>query len=414
MRTVRAVAAAVVLVLVGGSPPWSRTAGRRRGRGLRVTAAGSCFDLTLRQTRAPSTREVPVDCSRHHTLLVTAVAASRGAGLELLAAPEIIKAVMTICPPAQGQVIGRKPAAALPLPVPVVLLHAHQRQKSVGARWFDCMTGVAEDTKLTNPPLNLTPLSNHMPGRHRPVRDGDLHSTTCADTHVALLLGFYARGRPTKSAVKRAANRPPGARHQSRFPPGWTSPVGATSWAATPRRCAPGSAAATPPGLVVGEVGMLATHACMVIAAADEALLIDLVEPNCAIENVPSHAARADRRARASWPKRKQTRRGTVVVSRRERAGQVVDAGTTSRARGGIFAASAGTSEWCWTWLVAVGDHRPRRFQRRLPTMWTRPQEGVGVRTIVPMLKSCCQFSIATWKSCRRVSRSATIASTVQ
>ena len=35
-------------------------------------------------------------------------------------------------------------------------------------------------------------------------------------------------------------------------------------------------------------------------------------------------------------------------------------------------------------------------------------------RTIVPMLKSCCQFSIATWKSWRRVSRSATIASIVQ
>jgi hypothetical protein len=41
-------------------------------------------------------------------------------------------------------------------------------------------------------------------------------------------------------------------------------------------------------------------------------------------------------------------------------------------------------------------------------------RNALAVRTIVPMLKSCCQFSIATWKSCRLVSRSARIASIVQ
>ena len=42
--------------------------------------------------------------------------------------------------------------------------------------------------------------------------------------------------------------------------------------------------------------------------------------------------------------------------------------------------------------------------------MWTSAaRKALAVRTIVPMLKSCCQFSIATWKSWRRVSRSATI-----
>ena len=34
-----------------------------------------------------------------------------------------------------------------------------------------------------------------------------------------------------------------------------------------------------------------------------------------------------------------------------------------------------------------------------------------AVRTTEPMLKSCSQFSIATWKACRRVARSAVIAS---
>ena len=36
----------------------------------------------------------------------------------------------------------------------------------------------------------------------------------------------------------------------------------------------------------------------------------------------------------------------------------------------------------------------------------------MAVRTTVPMLRSCRQFSMATWKGCRRRSRSATIAST--
>ena len=47
--------------------------------------------------------------------------------------------------------------------------------------------------------------------------------------------------------------------------------------------------------------------------------------------------------------------------------------------------------------------------------MWTSAaRNALALRTTVPMLKSCSQFSIATWNPCRRVSRSATIASTVQ
>ncbi len=43
-----------------------------------------------------------------------------------------------------------------------------------------------------------------------------------------------------------------------------------------------------------------------------------------------------------------------------------------------------------------------------------RTANALAVRTIAPMLKSCCQFSIATCSSCRCRSRSATIASSVQ
>ncbi|CAM5396080.1 hypothetical protein SCALM49S_09106 [Streptomyces californicus] len=47
--------------------------------------------------------------------------------------------------------------------------------------------------------------------------------------------------------------------------------------------------------------------------------------------------------------------------------------------------------------------------------MWiSLARKALAVRTTEPMLKSWPQFSTATWKSWRRRSRSATIASRVQ
>jgi len=54
----------------------------------------------------------------------------------------------------------------------------------------------------------------------------------------------------------------------------------------------------------------------------------------------------------------------------------------------------------------------PRRFQRRLPTMWNEAAlKALAVRITDPMLKSWPQFSTATWNPWRLVSRSATTAS---
>ena len=47
--------------------------------------------------------------------------------------------------------------------------------------------------------------------------------------------------------------------------------------------------------------------------------------------------------------------------------------------------------------------------------MWTAAApKALALRTTVPMFMSWRQFSIATWNGCRRVSRSATMASTRQ
>ena len=60
-----------------------------------------------------------------------------------------------------------------------------------------------------------------------------------------------------------------------------------------------------------------------------------------------------------------------------------------------------------------------RRWNRRGAMVTDRYQhvrhhatlDAFALRTTDPMLRSCCQFSTATWKGCRRASRSATIAS---
>ena len=64
---------------------------------------------------------------------------------------------------------------------------------------------------------------------------------------------------------------------------------------------------------------------------------------------------------------------------------------------------------------VPVGDHRAAAVPPAASRIWTPSTlNALAVRTTEPMLKSCSQFWIATWSGCRRVSRSATIASTVQ
>ena len=70
--------------------------------------------------------------------------------------------------------------------------------------------------------------------------------------------------------------------------------------------------------------------------------------------------------------------------------------------RGGAGCVGTGRSPW-----------RPAGSSVRFPTMWTSAaRNALAVRTTVPMFMSCCQFSMATWNGCRRLSRSATMAST--
>ena len=77
------------------------------------------------------------------------------------------------------------------------------------------------------------------------------------------------------------------------------------------------------------------------------------VEPNCAIESVPSHASRAASESPGpSWPNRKQTRRGSLIVSRCWEPGRLSmpSSSTPTSASWRYAARSAGVAWWrrCW------------------------------------------------------------------
>ena len=53
--------------------------------------------------------------------------------------------------------------------------------------------------------------------------------------------------------------------------------------------------------------------------------------------------------------------------------------------------------------LVTIRNHCTAAFSRRRPMIWTSlARKALALRTAVPMFMSCCQFSMAIWKSCRR------------
>ena len=129
------------------------------------------------------------------------------------------------------------------------------------------------------------------------------------------------------------------------------------------------------------------------MAAAAEAL-IERVEPNWAIENVPSHASRASAdRPGPSWPKSRHTSRGRSSVSIGSRAREVVDAeqGHALRVQVG---GQSGDVRVVVDVLVAVGDHRsPAVPPPVADDVHLLGQEGVGgpddradVEVVLPVL----------------------------
>ena len=149
----------------------------------------------------------------------------------------------------------------------------------------------------------------------------------------------------------------------------------------------------------------------MTIAAAAPAL-IERVEPNCGISTSASAAARASSlRPGPSCPN-SSTHRSGIANDSTCTAPATLSTATIGRRSARIAATKSATSGWCTTCWYRSVTMAPRRFQRRRPTMCTASAANAfAVRTIDPMFRSCCQFSIATANGCRWRSRSPTIAS---
>ena len=138
------------------------------------------------------------------------------------------------------------------------------------------------------------------------------------------------------------------------------------------------------------------THVCRAMPEATPAL-IDRVEPYMAIEHTIDAASRASSdRPGPSWPNTSRLRRGSCTDSRGT-APSRLSIPTTCRSAASAWPTSSTTLEWCSTCRYRSVTIAPRRFQRRRPTMCTRrTPNAFALRTTVPMLKSCSQFSIAT------------------
>ena len=142
--------------------------------------------------------------------------------------------------------------------------------------------------------------------------------------------------------------------------------------------------------------------------------LIERVEPYWAIEHTSAAAARAARGEPGPLlPEEQHAAPGQLRPSRsapspagcprrpRPGSGRLGPGDQVGRRRRGSARAGSGRSPWPRGGSSAGARRCAPRAARK----------ALAVRTTVPMLRSCCQFSIATWKSCRRASRSATIAS---
>ena len=169
---------------------------------------GACFDLTLRQAAAPSTRETPVDCSQDHTLLVTAVALLPDDLSWDSPRRDLLRAINRVCGPAQAATIGSNRLQLYRSQYRTYFFVPTREQKRVGARWFDCLVAVPEDSRLTDLPLTLIPLSASLPDDVARCVTTERRFTTCADQHAwRSSYDFYARGKATRAAAKRAARR---------------------------------------------------------------------------------------------------------------------------------------------------------------------------------------------------------------
>lgn len=172
-------------------------------------AVGDCFDITEAQTY-PMTLpgEEPVDCAEDHTALVVGV--GRLPRHLTWASPmaEVRHAMSLGCAAGYRRLIGTDDRLYYRSQYYLLQFIPTAAQRDAGARWFDCMMAIGNDTGLVDLPRTLPRLGQRIPDLVARCVTASLDYTTCADTHAwRSSFTFFARGKPTGKNIDAAADR---------------------------------------------------------------------------------------------------------------------------------------------------------------------------------------------------------------
>ncbi len=296
--------AVVLMLLAPLAAVVATTAPAHAGPAFQQPAVGECRALTMDEFNRASNNEAPIDCSQPHTSrVIDTVRLPRGVSWGA-SIQKLTRIATRICNPAWTEALGGTFRSRAMTAYSAGWFMPTKAQRERGARWIRCDLVLRAGSALANCPPTACRRWVRSPTRNasRPASRGALSSRRSVPAGTR-------GGPPGRSSSTRRPTRPSGSSGGLRFagaPPG--SPPTPSRGASAARSVAAGRprrGAATPARATdsapLGQPRQASspdrsaysrTQACMAIAAAALAL-IERVEPNWAMENVPSHDFRA-------------------------------------------------------------------------------------------------------------------------
>jgi hypothetical protein len=207
LRTLGAVAAA--LLIVCGLAAAATATPRLADPAVDGTpTVGSCYDPTTAESDGASAPRPAVDCTTAHTTQIIAVSTLPAALTWTSAKTDLFAAVSPVCGRALNTVTGGNPLRQVRSQYSWVWFQPTADEQAAGARWFSCHLVVWEDSGLGALPSPLPKLTAHTADSVATCVTKRLDFTTCTDTHAwRSSYAFYAKGKPTKKVINKAANR---------------------------------------------------------------------------------------------------------------------------------------------------------------------------------------------------------------
>ena len=176
-------------------------------------AVGSCYDLTLKQASRFASPEGTVDCTRRHTLVVSALGALPAsldwATIDQDQFPKALsRAIVQTCDPAADKILGSNLATRYLSLYSTWFFAPTKAQVADGARWFTCAIGLSDSARML-------PLSNGRPSRiTKPVSkdvarcvNSRYDYVACSRTHSWRATSAFIVEKKLTKRTERAAGR---------------------------------------------------------------------------------------------------------------------------------------------------------------------------------------------------------------